>query len=188
MQSTGARATGQVGRREHSRISCFITTQCQLFPEVVSVPNIHSVPEMVQDSDISEECSSTVVTAVLPELISSPRGPQKRFCHLFSSTACSLPLDSTPLLCSANHILHTPLTCPTKTFLEFPIHIHPENGNYNVCRNVRKSTTFDVAHSRKPKFHSERQQKIGSGMHRVTQISLGGVSFFSGTEQNLMNY
>jgi hypothetical protein len=35
----------------------------------------------------------------------------------------------------------------------FPFHIHPEDGNYNVCRNVGNLPTFDVAHPRKPKLY-----------------------------------
>jgi hypothetical protein len=38
------------------------------------------------------------------------------------------------------------------SFIKIPVYILPEDGNHNVCRNVGKLLTFDVAHPRKPKL------------------------------------
>jgi hypothetical protein len=38
------------------------------------------------------------------------------------------------------------------TKIDLPIHIHPEDGNCNVCRNVGQLPIVDACHTRKPKF------------------------------------
>jgi hypothetical protein len=38
-----------------------------------------------------------------------------------------------------------------------PLHIHPEDGNCNVCQNFGSYSTFDVAHTQKPMLYTELQ-------------------------------
>jgi hypothetical protein len=63
-------------------------------------------------------------------------------------------LDSSPFLCSANKILHTPFATYCLLYIRLPktpITHSPWRWNYNVCWNVGKISTFRMAHPWKMK-------------------------------------
>jgi hypothetical protein len=39
------------------------------------------------------------------------------------------------------------------TKIDEPIHLHPEDGNWNDCRNVGQLPIFAAAHNQKPKLY-----------------------------------
>jgi hypothetical protein len=58
-----------------------------------------------------------------------------------------------PLAVSSIISMLCPLSAPHKTKTDQPTHIHPENGNCNVCHNVGQLLIFDTHYTQKLKFY-----------------------------------
>jgi hypothetical protein len=76
-------------------------------------------------------CSDRIFTKRINRIAASPSTPPVRF----------ITSNSLPAVCKA-------YKKNTQS-----IHIHRKDGNWNVCRSVRKLPTFDVARARKPEWH-----------------------------------
>jgi hypothetical protein len=72
--------------------------------------------------------------------------------------------------------------------LEFNVNIHPEDGNWNVCRNVGQVWTFDAAHPRKPKFYKKFLKNILILSSHIRLVSpTPRVFIFKVSDQNLVS-
>jgi hypothetical protein len=90
-------------------------------------------------------------------------GLLKIFHHFFSSTMWWLPVGQHPALLS-NCVLHIPLYCslPDQCKGFQPLHplcrdIHPEGGNWDICWNTEKPSSFSAACSWKLKLYVKQQ-------------------------------